>query len=89
MELNYNISGNYITNSENVNSPAIGDVRISFVYNNSTDISVLAVQQGNTFVDFVSEAGKLVNRVMDGTHSGAEMINVIKEEDKFRHVYIV
>ena len=76
-------SNNYLTTSEDLNSPQIGDVRVSFVYNNSTEISVLAVQQGNTFVNFVSKAGKSVNRVMDGTHSGAEMINVIKSEDKF------
>ena len=76
-------SNNYLTNSEDLNNPKIGDVRVSFVYNNSTEISVLAVQQGNTFVNFVSKAGKSVNRVMDGTHSGTEMINVIKKENKF------
>ena len=80
--LELSISGNYITNSKDLSKPEIGDVRISFVYNNSTDVSILAVQRGNTFVDFVSSAGKTVNRVMDGQHSGAEMINVIKQENK-------
>ncbi len=79
--LNLNIVGNYVTNSQDLNNPQIGDTRVSIVYNNSTDISVLAVQQGNTFVDFVSKSGRSVNRVMDGTHSGIEMINVIKDED--------
>ena len=79
--LNLKVFNNYITTSEDLNNPQIGDTRISFVYNNSTDISVLAVQKGDSFVDFVSGAGKKVNRIMDGTHSGADMINTIKKEN--------
>ena len=81
--LNLSISGEYLTTSKDLNKPEIGDTRISFIYNNSTELSVLAVQSGNTFVDFVSKAGKSINRVMDGTHSGTEMINVIKKENNF------
>ena len=62
--LNLTSSGKYLTTSKNLDNPAVGDVRISFVYNNSKDLSVLAVQSGNTFVDFVSSAGKTVNRVI-------------------------
>ena len=80
-ELKLTVSGTYITNSKNLNSPEIGDVRISFKYNNSTDVSVLAVQKGSSFVDFVSKAGKNINRVMDGVKTGEEMINVIKKEN--------
>ena len=80
-KLNLTASGNYATDSKNLSSPEIGDTRISFVYNNSTEVSVLAVQKGNSFTDFVSEAGKSVNRVMDGIHSGSDMINTIKKEN--------
>ena len=80
-ELNYAINGNYITNSKNISSPEIGDIRISFKYNNSTDVSVLAVQSGNSFKDYVSSVGKTVNRVMDGVRSGEEMIKVIEKEN--------
>ena len=80
-ELNLTKSGNYITNSKDLNKPEIGDMRISFVYNDSTEISVLAVQQRNTFVDFVSKAGKTINRVEDGTKTGAEMVENIKKEN--------
>ena len=81
--LNLKVSSTYATNSEDLDNPKVGDVRISFIYNNSSDVSVLAVQSGKTFTDFVSSAGKTVNRVMDGTHSGSEMINVIKSENNF------
>ncbi len=81
-ELNLTIYGNYLTNSSNLSNPEVGDMRISFVYNNSSDISVLAVQSGNTFTNFVSKAGKTINRVMDGIHNGKDMINTIKHENK-------
>ena len=81
--LNLKVSSTYATNSEDLDNPKIGDVRISFIYNNSSEVSVLAVQSGKTFTNFVSSAGKTVNRVMDGTHSGSEMINVIKSENNF------
>ena len=81
-EMNYTVSGNYVTNSKDINKPEIGDVRIQYVYNNSTELSVLAVQNGHSFKTFVSQAGKKVNRVMDGIKSGEEMINVIKTENK-------
>ena len=80
-ELKLNIVGNYVTTSEDLNNPKIGDTRISIVYNNSTDVSVLAVQTGYSFSDFVSKEGRSINRVMDGVHSGIEMINIIRQED--------
>ena len=80
--LGYKVIGKYYTNSADFNNPKVGDVRISFVYNNSTDISVLAVQTGNTFTDFVSKAGKSESRIMDGVQTGHEMINAIKNENK-------
>ena len=82
-ELNLKISGKYLTNSNDLDNPKIGDTRIQILYHDGNELSVLAVQQGNTFVDFVSKYDKRVNRIMDGTHSGKEIINVIKEEDKF------
>ena len=82
-ELNLKVSGKYLTNSSDLDNPKIGDTRIEILYHDGNELSVLAVQQGNTFVDFVSKYDKRVNRIMDGTHSGKEMINVIKEEDKF------
>ena len=80
--LGYHLVGNYITNSKNYDNPEVGDVRIIINYNNSTDISVLAVQTGNTFTDFVSSVGKTHNRVVDGIHSGRDMINIIIKENK-------
>ncbi len=81
-ELDYTVNGNYITNAKDLANPEIGNIRISFVYNNSNDVSVLAVQSGNSFKDFESSYGKSINRVMDGILSGKEMIKVIEKENK-------
>lgn len=77
----YKIVGNYITNSENPDSPQIGDVRVSFTYNNYTSASVLARQTSNTFTDYISEAGKTVNRVFDGKLTLSQMVSKIQTEN--------
>ena len=81
--LNLKITNNYITNSEDFENPKIGDVRISFTFNNSTEVSVLAIQSDDSFIDFTSKAGKKVNRIVDGSHNGKDMIESIRSEDKF------
>ena len=70
----YKINGEFITNSVNPNNPEVGDVRISWRYNNWKKASVLAKLSGNSFVDYVSEAGKSVNMVAEGLLSSNEMI---------------
>lgn len=81
--LNLKITNNYITNSEDFENPKIGDVRITFTFNNSTEVSVLAIQSDDSFVTFTSKAGKKVNRIVDGSHNGKDMIESIRSEDKF------
>ncbi len=81
-DLDLTISGKYITNSKNIEKPSIGDIRISFNYNNSNEISVLAVQKGDTFAPFTSKTGKTINKVMDGVHTGKEMLEDIKSQNK-------
>lgn len=81
--LNLKISNNYITNSEDLENPNIGDVRITFTFNNSTEVSVLAVQSDDSFVNFTSKSGKKVNKIVEGNHNGKDMIQSIRSEDKF------
>ncbi len=78
----YHIINNYITNTENLDNPEVGDVRISFLYNDDKEVSVLAVQQNDTFSTYRSESGGEINRIEPGTYNGAEMIAHIQNEDK-------
>ena len=77
----FNKTEKYITNSNNISSPEIGDIRISYHYNNWTDATVLAVQSGTTFKDFLSSAGKSINRIDKGKLSKTEMVQNITNEN--------
>ena len=79
--MNYTVIGDYLTNSKDLDKPEIGDVRIKITYNNSTDVSILAVQKGNTFTEYVSSVGKTESRIVDGVHTGKEMVNIIEKEN--------
>ena len=63
----YTYQGDYITSAKDLNKPEIGDIRISWSYNDWKEVTILAVQKGTTFTDFVSKNGKKVNRVEKGT----------------------
>ena len=79
----YNYQNNYVTTSKNLDEPEVGDIRISWQYNDWEEVTVLAVQKGNTFVDFVSKDGKSVNRVEKGLLSLKQIVQEMRNEDKF------
>lgn len=84
----YKKHNNYITNSTNPDSPAIGDVRISFFYNDDTVVSVLAKQSGNTFVNYVSEQNKVLNEIVSGTFTGAEIIGQVESQNNMLKIIL-
>ena len=75
----YKKNGNYITNSTDVNNPKIGDIRISFVYSDSENISILAMQKDNTLVDYTTDKGVNINYITEGIKSSEEMISNIEK----------
>ena len=77
----YRIYGNYITNTSDIDNPNIGDIRITYVYNGYEKASVMAVQQGNSFVDYVSSNGKTINRVEEGLLNSNQIADKITEEN--------
>lgn len=77
----YIVSGNYITNSSNLSTPEIGDVRISYVYNNDKEASVLGKQSGSSIVPYISDQNKEVAKIDSGIVSGEEMINEIESSN--------
>lgn len=74
----YKVNNGVITNSVNVDNPAIGDVRITISYNNSDDLTILAKQDGNNLINYVSKNGRKYNKVADGVKDSAEMIQSIE-----------
>ena len=77
----FTISDNYITNAADINNPQVGDIRISYKYNDYKEASVLAVQNGSSFVDFVSTQGKKINKIMEGKLTGSQLIDSIEKDN--------
>ena len=77
----YRIVDKYITSATSMSSPRVGDVRVSFKYNTDTDITVLAMQKGDSFADYKSEQGKILNELKSGLLTGEEMIDVVEKEN--------
>lgn len=73
--------GNYIASVDNIANAEVGDVRISFVYNNDDEISILAKQSGSSFLPYESEQGKTLFRVESGIMTGDDIINVVETEN--------
>lgn len=79
---NLKISGDYMTSSADEVDPKVGDVRISWRYNDWEEVSVLAKQRSDSFEDFVSKSGKTINRVEKGLLSGRQIVDMVKTENK-------
>lgn len=77
----YTVIDKYITSATSMSSPKVGDVRVSFKYNNDTDITVLAMQKGDSFANYVSEKNKIINELHSGILSGEEMIDIVETEN--------
>ena len=77
----YAIVNKYITNVEEDN-PVIGNVRVSFSYNDADSVSVLAVQTGDSFAKYTTKSGTSVYRIKEGTHTGEEIIQDMTDENK-------
>lgn len=74
--LGYTISGNYITNSNDIKNPNIGDIRISFKYNDYEDVTVLATQNNNTFDTYITSGGEELNMVVSGIKEGEDLLSL-------------
>lgn len=81
-----NVVDNYITNVKD-NNAAIGNIRISYEYLDSETVSVMAVQDGNSFVAFTSKTGKDVYKIMKGNYTGAQILEgMVKSNNNLKWI---
>ena len=71
----------YLTNAADLEKPKIGDIRIHYEFADYEDVSILAVQKGNSFADYVSKVGKNTNKVIPGITDGNGVISYIIDEN--------
>ena len=76
----YKIVGNYYYQGQNMDSPSIGDIRISYSYKQSNSpISVIGMQRSDkTITPMISKDGKIYIQY-DGLLSQAEMVEKFKK----------
>jgi hypothetical protein len=57
----------------NPQTPAVGDVRITYKVVKPQIVSVVSKQNGHTFESFVTSSGETIQLIQEGTHSAANM----------------
>lgn len=72
----FNISNEYYTTSKDIDFPEVGDIRISFRYNNSNSASVIAKQNNNIFEDYKLN-NILINKIYNEKLTKEEVIDNI------------
>ena len=63
------------------NSPAVGDVRITFTKVMPAQITIIAQQKGNTFTSFRAKNGKTFSTLVMGTKDAAEIYEGAHEDN--------
>ncbi|MBQ9659665.1 MAG: TMEM43 family protein [Bacteroidales bacterium] len=77
------VVNNFIYYGENPDTPAVGDVRVSFLQADGGDASILAKVNGNTFEPYVHKNGKSLCVLSMGVHSMDEMYESQRVANKF------
>ena len=72
-----------VFHTHDANGPQIGDERVSFSLAKPGDVSVMAVQTGNTFEAFQAKNGKTRFLLCEGLLSADEVIAVEEQKAKF------
>lgn len=76
------IYDNYFTNSIDPENPEIGDYRISYYYNNWSDVTILALQQNESFEDYITKKGDKINFITSGKLNLSQTKELIYNELK-------
>lgn len=84
------VSKNYYTDG-NVATGAlheIGDIRVSFYYNDATEASVMALQTGETFKPYTSKTGYEIEYITESKINGEEILtNLTAENNSLKWIF--
>lgn len=76
------VAKDILVNPMSTISPDIGDIKVEFFATDESDLSVISVQKGETFVPYASKKGQL-QLVSMGIHSADEMFLAAEKSNKF------
>lgn len=77
----YTLNGSYITDTVVGAPEMIGDIRISYSYNDSEKASMLGMQQGDTLVSYKTKSNKNISMLEEGIHSASEMLDIMETQN--------
>ena len=78
----YKVYNKYITNSEDMTNPVVGDIRVSYTKNDYKEVSVLGKQTGDTIGEYTTKKNTNIKKLVEGETNGAGMINSIEKANK-------
>lgn len=76
----YKLIGEYITNSEDLDNPKIGDWRIHYEYAKDKKVTVVAKQAGNSFGPYYTSNKKEIYSIEDGEKTANEYLNDLEAQ---------
>ena len=75
--------GEPLNNRDVLEQPRVGDMRVTFHVVYPHDISIIAKQHGDTFVDYMAKNRKKLNYLENGVKDAAEMFDSARSSNKF------
>ena len=82
---NANAAGQAVANAVLPNNTTqIGDLRVKFAITKPHDVSLIAVQKGDTFTDYTAKNGKTQFLFRDGTHTATDLFEAKAASNKMK-----
>ncbi len=85
----YSVVGEYVTNSNNLDSPNIGDFRIHYEYVKDKSVTVIAKQAGDSFEAFYTSNKKEIYDIIEGQQTAKEYIANMKKNNSLLGIILV
>lgn len=85
----FSVSENYITNSKNIESPSVGDIRISYTYNAQKEITIFGKQDDETITEYETEDDNQILDVLSGIKTGEDVVDTYKKGNYFRNNFFI
>ncbi|MDR0494710.1 MAG: TMEM43 family protein [Treponema sp.] len=76
------VQGNVVYFGKSSDSPAVGDVRVTFTQAKPTEVSIIAKVVGDTFEKYYAKNGMEISYVETGSHSAGNMIKKAESEHR-------
>ena len=64
------------------NAPQVGNIRVSFEYNDAKALSYMGVQKGNTLEAYKAKSGYDIYHIYEGVYDGKAMIQMMRDSNR-------